>query len=666
MRDARGKETSYAYDGFDRLDITTYPDTTTEVLGYDKASNITSRKNRRNQTIAYAYDALNRLDTKTPPDTGLVDYDYDPGSRLTDVTDSNGTTHYDYVPGVNRLQSVTYGYGGPSPRVVSYLYDAAGNRTRLTYPDGGANYITYVWDQMNRLDEVKDSSESAIADYAYDTLSRRTQADLLNGTRAEYGYDEIDRLTSLVNKKVSPESIFSEYLFALYDDVGNLKQMARDGNAYTFGYDAIYQLKTTDYPEGHHSADKTNYYDALGNRTSVIGDGLESYTTNNLNQYTRVGGVDFSYDGDGNLTDDGTSLYEYDSENRLNAVRRKSDNELVAEYEYDPFGRRTRKTLHLTPSTTNFIYDGDQVIEERNSGGSVLATYVYGPGIDECLSMERSGETYYYHYDRLGSVVNLSDSSGDLAETYQYDAWGNADTYGSVGNPYFFTGRRYDPETGNYYYRARYYKPSIGRFLQTDPLGYFDGPNLYIYCSNNALNLVDALGLCKSNKKQISKTPTHTPTSTPTVTPTPTPTPSPKIIELPPPLNQFSIRAIAGGGGGWILGGEGVTYQMRHDATGRSRMYTFVGGGASFGAKAGGSGPSSWTTFYTHKQHLTEDSFYGYAISTGFTGKAAGGGGYLTIDWITGPASGETVADIGLESGFAAGAASSHGYMFQR
>ena len=214
--------------------------------------------------------------------------------------------------------------------------------------------------------------------------------------------------------------------------------------------------------------------------------GLESYTTNNLNQYTKVSGVSYFYDNNGNLWNDGTSSYAYDSENRLTSIGSYT-------YTYNPFGSRVRKEGPGVDVT--YVYDGDQVIEERDSGSVVIATYVYGPGIDECIRMDRGGQTYYYHYDRLGSVVNLSNSSGDLVETYQYDAWGNADTYGAVDNPYFFTGRRYDPETGNYYYRARYYKPSIGRFLQTDPLGYIDGPNPYTYVTNNPVNFIDPFGL---------------------------------------------------------------------------------------------------------------------------------------------------------------------------
>ncbi|MCK4830194.1 RHS repeat-associated core domain-containing protein, partial [bacterium] len=154
-----------------------------------------------------------------------------------------------------------------------------------------------------------------------------------------------------------------------------------------------------------------------------------------------------------------------------------------------------------------------RVIEERQ-GGFVMAEYVYGGWIDEVLTMDRGGNTYYYHTNALCSIVALSDSAGDIVEHYRYDAYGKpeifvgagvdgiwftgddvAAAYSVVGNPYLFTGRRLDEETGFYYYRARYYGPERGRFLQRDPLGYVDGMNLYEYADNNTVNLTDPLGL---------------------------------------------------------------------------------------------------------------------------------------------------------------------------
>ena len=168
-------------------------------------------------------------------------------------------------------------------------------------------------------------------------------------------------------------------------------------------------------------------------------------------------------------------------------------------FAYDYKGRRISKMAGGV--TTMYCYAGEQIIAEYDGNDNLLRKFVYGPGIDEpicMLDVADNNAVYYYHFDGLGSVAALSDNSANIVEKYSYDVFGEPNRTSDVNNPYFFTGRTYEAETGLYYYRARYYSPEIGRFLQPDPIGYEDGLNMYTYVGNNPVMNVDPSGLACS------------------------------------------------------------------------------------------------------------------------------------------------------------------------
>jgi len=169
----------------------------------------------------------------------------------------------------------------------------------------------------------------------------------------------------------------------------------------------------------------------------------------------------------------------------------------TVEFAYDPFGRRIEKKT--SAKTTRFAYDREDIVAEYDGANVLQASYIHGPNIDEPLQMKRGGVTYFYQRDGLGSIASLSNNTGIKQKTYRYDSFGNiiAET-GTVENPYIYTGRERDAETGLYYYRARYYDPQFGRFLNEDPIGFASGDeNFHAYVGNNPVNFVDPLGLSR-------------------------------------------------------------------------------------------------------------------------------------------------------------------------
>ncbi len=171
-------------------------------------------------------------------------------------------------------------------------------------------------------------------------------------------------------------------------------------------------------------------------------------------------------------------------------------------FKYDPFGRRIEK---ISPSATSiFAYDGDNVVEETNASGGVVARYSQGFNFDEPLAMLRSSTTSYYEQDGLGSVTSLSNTAGALAQTYTFDSFGNQTaSSGSLTNSFRYTGRELDTETNLYFYRARYFDPAAGRFLSEDPIGFEIGPNFYAYVANDPIGQTDPSGLCPCNSHKV-------------------------------------------------------------------------------------------------------------------------------------------------------------------
>ncbi|MGC1615016.1 MAG: RHS repeat-associated core domain-containing protein [Candidatus Acidiferrum sp.] len=168
-------------------------------------------------------------------------------------------------------------------------------------------------------------------------------------------------------------------------------------------------------------------------------------------------------------------------------------------FKYDPLGHRIEKTTSTT--TSIYAYDGDNLAEETNAAGAVVARYTQDLDVDEPLAMLRSGTTSYYEQDGLDSVTSLSNTAGALAQTYTLDSFGNQTaSSGSLTNPFQFTGREFDPETMLYFMRARYFDPASGRFISEDPVTFLGGHNFYTYVGNWPTVYIDPSGLAKTCK----------------------------------------------------------------------------------------------------------------------------------------------------------------------
>jgi RHS repeat-associated protein len=435
VTDPKSVKQTFTYDTRNRRQTYVDPAGKTETYGYDGMSNLTSKIDRKSQTTSIAYDGINRPALITFQDASTIAITWDAGNRPTKFVDSiNGTISRVY-DGLDRLTQETTPQG-----VINYTYDTAGRRQTMTV--AGQPVINYTFDNDNRLAQVAQGTN--VLGFSYDAAGRRNTVTLPNSIIGTFGFDNADQLTSIT------------YMHGT-TTVG------------TLGYG----------------------YDLGGRRTSMTGTlagfvpptAVPSLTYDGTNRLTSWGGKPISYDANGNITNFGTTTYTWNARNQLTATSSGS-----ATFGYDAEGRRV--SLTVSGVTTPYLYDG------QNPAMIASSQMLAGAGLDEIYAQINSSGTSSYLRDGLNSTVALTNGSAATTANYSYSPYGDSAGTGTAATPLQYTGRENDGATGLYYYRARYYSPTIGRFISEDPIGLAGGTNFYGYVDGDPIQERDPRGEC--------------------------------------------------------------------------------------------------------------------------------------------------------------------------
>jgi RHS repeat-associated protein len=441
--------------------------------------------------IVFGYDVYGRLQNYYSTDKSFhYTYTYDARGNPICVSDEiNHMSTKQEFDEENRMVKETLGNG----LSVSYRYDSQNRPIQITLPDQTSIEYTYDAMDMKQIHRIGKNHDFKFNYHHYDL-----RGNLIDSDNSNLKYDFMGRITDIISPHWKSEDL-------RYDKLGNLVyRMIKDGagsRSFYYSYDDLQQIQKEEGDIAH-----SYTYDSLYNRLQKD-DKVDSF--NALHQI-----VDpcFAYDLNGCLIKKDEAVFGYDALNRMTSVIKGSNK---YEYRYDESNRRIVKYIYTSDAdswqltrTIRYLYTGANEIG-CVEGDNIIELRILGIGrgaeLGAAVALEFDNRVFIPTHDHNGNVVSLADLEGNLYENYRFTAFGEETIYDATGsekngsiNPWRFSSKRVDEETGLIFFGRRYYDSDKGRWMSQDPAGFAEGPNLYAYVSNNPLTHVDLYGLMMS------------------------------------------------------------------------------------------------------------------------------------------------------------------------